>query len=71
MKSNNVAAFLTWYIVFVLTLGFVLFAQVFRSGIEVHWSQLILITAIAPIVPTYVMMKLFPVKDFVSDGGFQ
>ena len=59
MKSSKLRAAAIWYLVFFLIIGFVIAAQIFRAGIEVHWSDLILITSLA-IIPTSLVVWLFP-----------
>lgn len=63
MKLSKLLVDATWYLAFFLIIGFVIAAQIFRAGIEVHWSDLILITALSPLVPTFLVMWLFPSKD--------
>lgn len=59
MKSSKLRAAATGYLVFFLIIGFVIAAQIFRAGIEVHWSDLILIAALA-VIPTSLVVWLFP-----------
>lgn len=59
MKLSKIMLAATWYMVFFLIIGFVIAAQVFRAGIEVHWSDLILIAALA-VIPTSLVVWLFP-----------
>jgi hypothetical protein len=63
MKLNNFLAAVTWYVAFALILGMVIGVQVIRTGVEVHWSDLILIMTISPVVPTFIVMWLFPVEE--------
>lgn len=67
MKSSKLRAAATWYLVFFLIIGFVIAAQIFRAGIEVHWSDLILITSLSPLVPTFLVMWLFPSEELDLD----
>ncbi|QYW06169.1 hypothetical protein KASIA_p125 [Shewanella phage vB_SspS_KASIA] len=64
MKSNKLLVAATWYLAFFLIIGFVIAVQVIRAGIEVHWSDLILITTLSPLVPTFLVMWLFPSEDY-------
>lgn len=58
MKSSKLVA-ATWYLTFFFIIGFVIAVQVIRAGIEVHWSDLILIASLA-IIPTSLVVWLFP-----------
>jgi type II secretory pathway component PulF len=60
MKLSKFLSAVTWYLVFFLIIGFVIAVQVIRAGIEVHWSDLILITTLSPLVPTFLVMWVFP-----------
>ena len=64
MKLSKILSAATWYVAFSLIIGFMLVVQVTRMGIEVHWSQLILITALCPFVPTLIIMWLFPSGEY-------
>lgn len=59
MKSSKLLVAATWYLAFFLIIGFVIAAQIFRAGIEVHWSDLILIASLA-VIPTSLVVCLFP-----------
>jgi hypothetical protein len=65
MKLSKLLVAATWYMVFFLIIGFLIAVQVIRSGIEVHWSDLILIATLSPSVPTFLVMWLF---TSVSEG---
>lgn len=67
MKSSKLLVAATWYLVFFLIIGFVIAVQVIRAGIEVHWSDLILITTLSPLVPTLLVMWLFPREELDLD----
>lgn len=49
----------TWYLVGLLIINFILVSQVWMASIEVHWSQLILISILVPIIPVAIVCKLF------------
>lgn len=67
MKLSKALSAATWYVAFAIIIGFVIAVQVLRTGVEVHWSELILITALCPFVPTFLVMWLFPSEELDLD----
>jgi len=58
MKLNKVLAALTWYVTFALVVSAGVFSYVSMQGIEIHWSQLILISLSIPVILTQATMSI-------------